>query len=244
MYEPPLPEHAEELLEDIREIVRHWHRAKNTTLDGTDHVLSRLRGLAWSLVSRLDRAGEGEPGIVDALYELNENHDFAELLAEDPAAAELTAGLEAGAKARLRCPRFEGAIEFDSRVNGLGSEEARASMTKFEARLCLRHWLAMCWAVETNFDGGTSGSWECAMLNYANYRIRKLKESGLITDADIDEISSQWDWPPFPDSEDEMTCDPLEFPDLEEVESYPIAQTSSDVGAEEPNMSVPEQAGE
>ena len=105
---------------------------------------------------------------------------------------------------QIRRPQFPCNVEFDKRASGFGSAEKTVSMTEFEAKLAVRHWLAMRWAVETTWDSGTSGSWETSMFQYANYRISTLKEAGLVTQEDIDYIGDQWDWPPFEDSGEEV----------------------------------------
>ena len=50
--------------------------------DGPDYTLSRLQGLAGSMVALLDCAGWNEDEIVDALYELNEVRSIKKLIKE------------------------------------------------------------------------------------------------------------------------------------------------------------------
>lgn len=124
---------------------------------------------------------------------------------------------------QIRSPRIRGDIEFNRNDSGLGFEPLDAAMTKFEARLCVEHWLAMCWAVETRWDCGTSGSWENAMWAYGNYRIDCLREAGLVSQEEINAIGDQWDWPPYEEPEEPFNDDGSGLLDPEERAEYLIA---------------------
>jgi len=127
-------------------------------------------------------------------------------------------------KEPIRAPKIVGDVEFNKSHSGFGSDEVMTSMTQFEAKLCVRHWLSMLWAVETTWALGTSGSWECSMYQYANYRLECIEKSGLLTREAIQAIADQWDWPSF--DEDDETCNGEEYGEFEEPDYSQIVTTN------------------
>jgi len=86
-------------------------------------------------------------------------------------------------------------LEFNNHLTGLGQPEFEGTITKYEAMLCVEHWLKMLCAVEGNWACDKSGSWECVMWQYANCRIKTLRESGAVSIDDYQTIHASIDWP-------------------------------------------------
>ena len=86
-------------------------------------------------------------------------------------------------------------LEFNNHLTGLGQSEVEGAITKYEAMLCIEHWLKMLWAVEGTGAEGSAGSWEIKMWQYANYRINALLESGAISDDEYQRMYDSIDWP-------------------------------------------------
>jgi hypothetical protein len=93
-----------------------------------------------------------------------------------------------------RHPVFHGDIECDRHAIGLGSPENTASITKFEASLCVRYWVDIMWAAKMAWADRTYVGWEHEMYEYAGRRIDCFEQAGILTEEEIDALFQELDW--------------------------------------------------
>jgi hypothetical protein len=92
-------------------------------------------------------------------------------------------------------------------VNGASSRQSVVAISRYEAKLLVRHWLERAESIERWWNvTGQVGSDETRESAYAYHRVNDLCESGLITDAEVGCIRDEvWnahadEWEPIPDS--------------------------------------------